>query len=140
MVMRVRRSGDDRGGLGLNFWCPGCEEIHGVWVSRAVHPVWTWNGSLERPTLQPSILVTSGHYMTHHKPGAPCWCTHNAEHPDDAWFNCSRCHSFVTDGRIQFLGDCSHKLAGQTVDLPDVEYRLHPRDRAVAGIALLPTS
>jgi hypothetical protein len=23
----------------------------------------------------------------------------------------------VTDGRIQFLGDCTHALAGQTVDL-----------------------
>ena len=29
------------------------------------------------------------------------------------------CHSFVTDGRIQFLGDCTHSLAGQTVDLPE---------------------
>jgi hypothetical protein len=29
------------------------------------------------------------------------------------------CHSFVTDGRIQFLSDCTHELAGQTVDLPD---------------------
>ncbi|MGT2429227.1 hypothetical protein ACU4HD_11865 [Cupriavidus basilensis] len=24
------------------------------------------------------------------------------------------CHSFVTDGHIQFLGDCTHALAGQT--------------------------
>ena len=30
------------------------------------------------------------------------------------------CHSFVTDGRIQFLADCTHPLAGQTVDLPEV--------------------
>lgn len=29
------------------------------------------------------------------------------------------CHSFVTDGRIQFLADCTHDLAGLTVDLPD---------------------
>lgn len=29
------------------------------------------------------------------------------------------CHSFVTEGRIQFLGDCTHALANQTVDLPD---------------------
>ena len=29
------------------------------------------------------------------------------------------CHSFIRDGRIQFLGDCTHHLAGQTVDLPD---------------------
>lgn len=28
------------------------------------------------------------------------------------------CHSFVTDGCIQYLGDCTHRLAGQTVDLP----------------------
>ena len=30
----------------------------------------------------------------------------------------SVCHSFVTDGLIQFLGDCTHALAGQTVDMP----------------------
>ena len=30
------------------------------------------------------------------------------------------CHSFVTDGRIQFLGDCTHDLAGHTVELPDL--------------------
>jgi hypothetical protein len=28
------------------------------------------------------------------------------------------CHSFVIDGRIQFLSDSTHVLAGQTVDLP----------------------
>ena len=32
------------------------------------------------------------------------------------------CHSFVTDGRIQFLGDCTHKLAGQTVNIPEWPY------------------
>ena len=29
------------------------------------------------------------------------------------------CHTFVTDGRIQYLGDCTHALAGQTVDMID---------------------
>ncbi|MHC8396108.1 hypothetical protein ACYZT8_21075 [Pseudomonas sp. LB3P93] len=29
------------------------------------------------------------------------------------------CHSFVIDGCIQFLGDCTHELASQTVDLPE---------------------
>jgi hypothetical protein len=29
------------------------------------------------------------------------------------------CHSFVRDGQIQFLGDCTHALKGQTVPLPD---------------------
>jgi hypothetical protein len=31
-----------------------------------------------------------------------------------------RCHSFVRNGRIEFLGDCTHALASQTVDLPDL--------------------
>lgn len=29
------------------------------------------------------------------------------------------CHSFVRDGQIQYLGDCTHEYAGKTVDLPD---------------------
>lgn len=31
------------------------------------------------------------------------------------------CHSFITAGRIMFLDDCTHALAGKTVDLPDWE-------------------
>lgn len=31
------------------------------------------------------------------------------------------CHSFITEGRIQHLGDCTSGLAGQAVDLPDWE-------------------
>lgn len=58
-------------------------------------PRWTYNGDPIKPTFQPSIKVT---YET---PGAT-----------------RICHSFVTDGRIQFLTDSTHALAGQTVDLP----------------------
>jgi hypothetical protein len=39
-------------------------------------------------------------------------------HPDPPPGVDHRCHSFVVDGQIQFLGDCTHKLAGQTVPLP----------------------
>jgi len=113
------------GGL-LAFWCPGCDEVHAVWVSEGAAgqgPSWTWNGSAIAPTFQPSILIRSGHYAGHYRPGVDeCWCTFNAaeiaagREPCD--FTCSVCHSFVADGRIQFLGDCTHKLAGQTVPLP----------------------
>lgn len=34
--------------------------------------------------------------------------------------DCVVCHSFVTAGRIEFLPDCTHALAGQTVDLPEI--------------------
>lgn len=31
------------------------------------------------------------------------------------------CHSFITDGKIKYLSDCNHHLAGQTIDLPKIE-------------------
>jgi len=55
---------------------------------------WTWNGSMESPTFTPSLLVFK-------------------DFPE------LRCHSFVTDGKIQFLSDCHHSMAGQTVEIPD---------------------
>lgn len=60
--------------------------------------IWGWNGSGDAPTFTPSIFVNPPQARSPHSPS---------------------CHSFVTDGRIQFLGDCTHELAGQTVDLPD---------------------
>jgi hypothetical protein len=102
------------------FWCPGCGTHHQCTVG-GVSAVWQWNESLERPTLSPSVLVRTGHYWPAHK--GDCWCDYNRNHPDaPAPFECTVCHSFVTDGRIQFLGDCTHKLAGQTVDLPEVPH------------------
>jgi hypothetical protein len=29
----------------------------------------------------------------------------------------TRCHIFVRDGKIQFLNDCTHELAGKTVPM-----------------------
>ena len=108
---------DAVGGL-LHFWCPGCDEIHGVAVGAGPGPRWNWNGNAEKPTFAPSILVRNGHYVPGHE--NQCWCTYNAEHPENpSKFTCGVCHSFVTDGRIQFLDDCTHALAGKTVDLPD---------------------
>lgn len=77
---------------------------------------------MDRPTFTPSILIRSGHYAADFKQGGDCWCTYNKKHPDKpASFTCGVCHSFVTDGKIQYLGDCTHALAGQTVELPEVK-------------------
>lgn len=73
------------------FECPGCGYGHVFHVPR-----WSWNGSTDKPTFRPSLFVNQ----------------HDSK---------SRCHSFVTDGRIQFLNDSHHELKGQTVDLPDWE-------------------
>ena len=99
-------------GRRLAFWCPGCDEKHVVHVGDGPGPRWGWNGNVDRPTFTPSVLVTGVELMT------------DAEH--DAYMRGEglpparlRCHSFVTDGHIQFLSDCTHAMAGQTVPLPD---------------------
>lgn len=30
------------------------------------------------------------------------------------------CHYFIRGGKIEFCGDSTHNLSGQTVDLPDI--------------------
>lgn len=73
------------------FMCPGCNELH------AIDATWSFNGDLNKPTIRPSVLVRG-------------------------WLNKSipsgTCHSFITDGNIEFLHDCSHNLRGKTVELP----------------------
>lgn len=97
------------------FYCEGCKQNH------MVNEGWTFNGDFVKPTFTPSILVRSGHYMDGHT-GDSCWCTWNTAHPDDpAPFKCYRCHSYVTDGKIQYLNDCTHELAGQTIDLKPID-------------------
>lgn len=105
-----------QGGL-VAFWCPGCNEPHQLRVEGEAGSARGWNGDGDRPTFTPSVLVTVGHYCAGWS-GPECWCTARARGED--WdFECSACHSFVTDGQVLFLGDCTHKLAGQTVALPD---------------------
>jgi hypothetical protein len=80
-------------GVHLWVWCPGCDEAHAVRVSSTQGDgVWGWNGDLEFPTFTPSLLVTGA----------------------------QKCHSFITDGKIRFLGDCDHDLKNQTVPLPEL--------------------
>jgi hypothetical protein len=105
---------------GISFFCPGCKEDHVVKIGEGG---WQFSGDRDNPTLSPSILVRSGHYASHYKTGDNCWCSYNAEQiakgEPQSGYKCSVCHSFIKDGKIQFLGDCTHELAGQTVNLPD---------------------
>lgn len=75
------------------FFCPGCKCGH--WFKTdGPGPCWTFDGDMDRPTVSPSILVRGA--------GVPEYGT---------------CHSFVRDGQIEFLNDCTHELAGKTVPL-----------------------
>lgn len=96
----------------IQLWCPGCEFTvnpdepkHGglnmlpVEGDETKRPTWSWNGDLVKVGLEPSVLTRS-------KRG-------------DTEFVC---HSFLRNGQWQFLADCTHELANQTVPmlpLPD---------------------
>lgn len=81
-----------RGGAGADalwFFCPGCDLAHRVEVSG--ERAWRWNGDVDAPTLDPSVLCITG---------------------------AKRCHSFLRSGRLEFLDDSTHELRGRTVEVP----------------------
>lgn len=100
-------------GPGVAFWCPGCDEMHGISVKKLGGAGWDWDGNVDAPTFNPSILVTSKRRMTEEE-YARVIGGEKIDLPDTC------CHSFVRAGQIQFLGDCTHALAGQTVQMPDL--------------------
>ena len=95
---------DDGRTYGIRFECPGCGDPHVV-VTLPEPNGWTWNGSIDAPTISPSLLVYP----------------HDKLNDDGSVGQTPRCHSFITDGRIAFCPDSSHALAGQTVDLPEIQ-------------------
>lgn len=100
-------------GQSVWWWCPGCETHHRVVVKvppdHPNTPVWGFNGDLERPTFTPSVLVNKD------------------ARPDDVARGAHRCHCFVREGMIQFLGDCTHSLAGKTVPIEAPKVRVRDR-------------
>lgn len=95
----------------LYFRCPGCKHLHAIndaltELRGENSPVWVFNGDYDKPTISPSILV---------------WSYRKNPSTDEYNIETDRCHSFVRDGNIQFLTDCMHQLAGQTVELPEIE-------------------
>lgn len=88
----------DKSVYGYEIYCPGCNQVHVVSVSGPV--AWTFNNDQEKPTFQPSILVNRGQSV----PGRPV------------------CHSYIVDGNWQYLDDCTHHLANQTVEIPEFHY------------------
>lgn len=108
----------------MSFRCPGCKQPHIIWTSDGHSGRWGWNGDVERPTFTPSILVRTirGEGLTEADweeydriASGPDGTEAVLNHPKFRWV----CHSFVTNGLIQFLGDSTHELAGQTVELAD---------------------
>lgn len=124
---------DDGRYVGVRITCPGCGQkvITTDWTpegyerySPEARILWKFNGDLDKPTFSPSLLWKSGHYCSTPPVPGDCWCDFEKRMPEYAGRKhpeCSICHSFVRDGKIEFLNDCTHALAGQTVELPEIE-------------------
>lgn len=82
-------------------WCPACKSMHDFAVEAPFRngPRWSFDGNAEAPTFSPSMNISVG--------------------PTSSG-RVFRCHYFLRSGSIEFLGDCTHELAGQTVALPDI--------------------
>jgi hypothetical protein len=85
---------------GFAWWCPGCEEAHPLPYEKG----WTFDGNLEQPTFTPSFKHEwdQGPLDPRRTPGHHC------------------CHYVITAGQVAYCGDCTHKLVGKTISMPDL--------------------
>lgn len=86
--------------LGYQFYCPGCHMLHYFCVDPDATKTWRFDQDEERPTFKPSLLTRFN------------FGSRDGE---------KRCHLYVRDGRIEYQDDCSHDLAGETVELPVIQ-------------------
>ena len=84
----------------LLFRCPGCLMPHMIKFGEGPGPTWHWDGNQENPTVTPSLL------------------NRRTVGPQDIE---TVCHLFITNGKLEFLSDCTHHLKGQTVEIPEWE-------------------
>lgn len=87
------------------FWCPGCDDSHQIDTAK-----WDFNGDYEKPTFQPSYLTWLDPNPDANPERKPEW---------EKFRLGFRCHSFIENGQIRYLDDCTHDLANQTVPLPE---------------------
>lgn len=107
-VARVSEELPNGHGRALLLWCPGCESMHQVHFGGTTEPRWDFDGNIDAPTISPSLLVRgvqwSAEYPEMQKP------RHNVAAGQE-----TVCHSFIRAGQWEYLSDCTHPLAGQTV-------------------------
>ncbi|MDG4811920.1 DUF6527 family protein [Hydrogenovibrio sp. 3SP14C1] len=97
-MSKLRKVHHQDGALaGYSMWCPGCKGKHFIhtYDPTGDYDTWHFNGDVKNPTFSPSLLC------------------HRIEH-------LPRCHSFIKNGKWQFLNDCDHELKGQIVDMVEI--------------------
>jgi hypothetical protein len=102
----------------ISFHCPGCGHAHSIKFGAGDGQRWLWNENKRKPTFSPSILYSREQWFP---PVTPDNLAEYRANPGQQTKQLYVCHSFVTDGTIQFLSDCTHELAGKNVDLPEFD-------------------
>jgi hypothetical protein len=115
------------------YYCPGCKQAHNVNTAVPAgsnNPAWTFDGDPQSPTFTPSVLVTWSEPKNINDPQAMERDLALAKARRDAGEQNIKlpsvnkvCHHYVTLGRIQYLLDSTHELAGHTVDMVDWQTR-----------------
>jgi len=103
VVHKVKDSNDKF--IGFLIFCPACGNGH-LFDSR-----WTFNGNFDKPTFKPSMLVKGTVPITD-------WEHTKIMNGEKIEPKKLICHSFVTDGKIKFLSDCTHSMKNKEVQLP----------------------
>jgi hypothetical protein len=99
---KFMRRGADR----YFHWCPACEEAH------PLPDRWTFNGNLDAPTFSPSFRHTGKQIEKINGKWTGEWVRDAAGKPLD-WC----CHYILTNGVLNFCGDCTHAMAGKSVPM-----------------------
>lgn len=94
--MKVRKIPISETRYQYHFICPGCNHEHAF-----NEKTWTWNRDYNKPTLWPSYLMY-GSRFDKNKNSVPFVC-----------------HSYIKEGKIEYLDDCTHHLRNQIIELPD---------------------
>jgi hypothetical protein len=105
-VVKITKVEVENGARVAQFFCPGCRAWKTLWLKPEQSPSgysWDFNDNIMEPTFYPSIAhsekvkVASGETFER------------------------RCHAWIKDGVIQFLGDSTHELAGQKIPMIQLE-------------------
>lgn len=99
--MKIVERKEIDGTTSLWHLCPACRQPHRVVTGPGTGARWTFDGNHAVPTFAPSVR-----------------CRWSGENNDGSKYE-EICHYFIRGGQIEYCGDCTHGLAGQTVPLPE---------------------
>lgn len=97
----------------FEFYCPGCKQTH-LYYTKRKGPTWTFNGDMQAPTFQPSLLLLREEWTP------PVTPENLDEWQKKQWPQvkvAKTCHLNITGGMIQFHGDCWHELKHKTIPM-----------------------